>query len=228
MPGRALGLAWFAIDEAAHKLDVAIDAPAQDAAAPADDRCRSISPASRRARRREVTVAAVDVGILNLTGFKTPDPSAYFFGQRKLPVEIRDLYGMLIDGMQGAAGAIHTGGDGSGGLEGNLPTQAPLALFSGVVKVDGRGRTRPSLRPAGLQRLGARDGGRLVEGQGRLGAGRRDRARSRRRHRDAAALPRSRRPLAKCMSTSTTSKARRATTSSISTFTVRSRRTPTR
>ena len=27
MPGRALGLAWFAIDEAARKLDVAIDAP---------------------------------------------------------------------------------------------------------------------------------------------------------------------------------------------------------
>ena len=27
MPGRALGLAWFAIDEAAHKLDVAINAP---------------------------------------------------------------------------------------------------------------------------------------------------------------------------------------------------------
>ena len=58
-----------------------------------------------------VTVSAVDVGILNLTGFKTPDPGAYFFGQRKLPVEIRDLWGMLIDGMQGAAGAIHTGGD---------------------------------------------------------------------------------------------------------------------
>ena len=41
---------------------------------------------------------------------------------------------MLIDGMQGAAGAIHSGGDGGGNLEGNLPTQPPLALFSGVVK----------------------------------------------------------------------------------------------
>src|SRR5208282_4462861 len=80
----------------------------------------------------------------NLTGFKTPDPATYFFGQRKLPVEIRDLWGMLIDGMQGAAGAIHTGGDGSGNLEGNLPTQAPLALFSGVVKLDDQGRATVS------------------------------------------------------------------------------------
>ena len=91
-----------------------------------------------------VTVSAVDVGILNLTGFKTPDPGAYFFGQRKLPVEFRDLWGMLIDGMQGAAGAIHAGGDTGGSLEGNLPTQEPLALFSGVVKVDGEGKANVS------------------------------------------------------------------------------------
>ena len=51
---------------------------------------------------------------------------------------------MLIDGMQGAAGAIHVGGDGSGALEGNLPTQAPLALFSGVVKVDAEGKATVS------------------------------------------------------------------------------------
>ena len=42
--------------------------------------------------------------------------------------------GMLIDGMQGSAGAIHVGGDGGGNLEGNLPTQPPLARYSGVVK----------------------------------------------------------------------------------------------
>ena len=91
-----------------------------------------------------VTVSAVDVGILNLTGFKTPDPGGYFFGQRKLPVEVRDLWGMLIDGMQGAAGTIHAGGDTGGGLEGNLPTQQPLALFSGVVKLDGKGKATAS------------------------------------------------------------------------------------
>ena len=83
MPGRALGLAWFSIDEAAHKLDVAIDAP---------DKTRPREPLTvpiqigglAPGEEAEVAVAAVDVGILNLTGYKTPDPRGYFFGQRKL------------------------------------------------------------------------------------------------------------------------------------------------
>ena len=143
MPGRALGLAWFSIDEAAHKLNVAIQAP---------DKTRPREPLTvpiqigglAPGEEAEVAVAAVDVGILNLTGYKTPDPRGYFFGQRKLAVDIRDLYGMLIDGMQGAAGALQTGGDSSGSLEGNLPTQPPLALFSGVVKVGADGAARVS------------------------------------------------------------------------------------
>ncbi len=139
MPGRAIGLAWFGIAREARRLDLAFEAPAL--ARPREPmnvpiKVSGLAPGEEA----RVTVSAVDIGILNLTGFKTPDPSGYFFGQRKLPVEIRDLWGMLIDGMQGAAGAIHVGGDGSGNLEGNLPTQPPLALFSGVVKLDAEGK----------------------------------------------------------------------------------------
>jgi alpha-2-macroglobulin len=135
MPGRAIGVAWFAIDRGSHTLDVKLDAP--PLARPRQSMTLPIHLAGLAAgEEARVTVSAVDVGILNLTGFKTPDPGSYFFGQRKLPIEIRDLWGMLIDGMQGETGAIHTGGDAGGALEGNLPTQEPLALFSGVVKVD--------------------------------------------------------------------------------------------
>jgi len=42
--------------------------------------------------------------------------------------------------MEGVAGALHVGGDGGGNLEGDLPTQAPLAIFSGVVKVGADGK----------------------------------------------------------------------------------------
>jgi alpha-2-macroglobulin len=143
MPGRALGVAWFAIDRGSHALDVKLDAP--QLTRPRQSMTLPIHLAGLMpGEEARVTVSAVDVGILNLTGFKTPDPSAYFFGQRKLPVEIRDLWGMLIDGMQGEAGAIHTGGDSSGGVEGNLPTQEPLALYSGVVKVDNQGNASVS------------------------------------------------------------------------------------
>ena len=58
-----------------------------------------------------ITVAAVDVGILNLTRYEAPDPGEHFFGQKELGTEIRDLYGYLIDGMQGTRGAIRSGGD---------------------------------------------------------------------------------------------------------------------
>ena len=57
-------------------------------------------------------MALVDVGILNLTRYEAPNPFGYFFGQKALGPEIRDLYGYLIDGMQGTLGAIRSGGDG--------------------------------------------------------------------------------------------------------------------
>jgi uncharacterized protein YfaS (alpha-2-macroglobulin family) len=143
MPSRALGLAWFGIDEAARRLDVSLGAPQM--ARPRQTLTLPIKLSGLApGEEADVTVAAVDIGILNITSFKTPDPKDYFFGQRKLPVEIRDLYGLLIDGMQGVAGTIHTGGDGSAGVEGNLPTQEPLALYSGVVRVDANGEANVS------------------------------------------------------------------------------------
>ena len=143
MPGRAIGVAWFAIDRGSHTLDIRLDAP--PLARPRQSMTVPVHIAGLASgEEARLTVSAVDLGILNLTGFKTPDANAYFFGQRKLPVEIRDLWGMLIDGMQGAAGAIHTGGDAGGALEGNLPTQEPLALFSGIVRVDDQGNANVS------------------------------------------------------------------------------------
>src|SRR5690606_18326254 len=62
------------------------------------------------------------------------------FGQRRLSAEIRDLYGQLIDGMQGTRGQIRSGGDDGGpALEGSPPTQKPLALYSGLVPVKADG-----------------------------------------------------------------------------------------
>ncbi|MDB5571085.1 MAG: alpha-2-macroglobulin [Hyphomicrobiales bacterium] len=135
MPGRALGLAWFEVDRDARRLTVDLGLP---------EKMQPRRPLSIPVRlgglapgeEAYVTLAAVDVGILSLTRFEAPDASAYFFGQRQMGVEIRDLYGLLIDGMQGARGAIRSGGDGgAGGAEGNRPTQEPLARYSGVVKV---------------------------------------------------------------------------------------------
>ena len=67
---------------------------------------------------------------------KPPAPDDYYLGQRRLTAEIRDIYGQLIDGMQGTRGQIRTGGDGdAGAMEGSPPAQKPVALYSGLVTV---------------------------------------------------------------------------------------------
>jgi len=135
MPGRAIGLKWFGIDRKARTLQVALTPPAL--VRPSTTlwlpvKLGGISPGEDA----KIVVAAVDVGILNLTNYKPPAPDDYYLGQRRLSAEIRDLYGQLIDGMQGSVGAIRSGGDAAGGeLQGSPPTQKPLALYSGIVTV---------------------------------------------------------------------------------------------
>ena len=144
MPGRAIGVQWFGIDKAAHTIGVAMDLPGlirPETTLRVPIKFSGLAP-SEQAR---VVVSAVDVGILNLTNYKAPDPDSYYLGQRKLSSEIRDLYGQLIDGMQGTKGQIRTGGDGGEGeLNGSPPTQPPLALYSGIVAVGADGTAEVS------------------------------------------------------------------------------------
>jgi uncharacterized protein YfaS (alpha-2-macroglobulin family) len=140
-PARAMGLSYAKIDPAEKQLSVSFDAPAE-----ADPRGK-LSAAVHVDGIAEgdtayVTVAAVDLGILNLTGFKSPDPSAHYFGQRRLGVEIRDVYGRLIDGLNGAMGQVRSGGDaGAGGrFQSPPPTEELVAYFSGPVQVGADGR----------------------------------------------------------------------------------------
>jgi len=140
MPARSLGLAHASVAPGDRALDAVLNAP------------READPRERLEVEVEVpglpdgpayaTVAAIDLGALTLTGFQPPDPSAHYFGQRRLGVAIRDLYGRLIDARSGAMGTVRSGG----GLESDaaiptepLPAEDVLALFSGPVQlVNGR------------------------------------------------------------------------------------------
>ena len=112
MPGRAIGLQWFSVDRKARTLAFEMPLPSlmrQNGTLRVPVRLKGLA-AGEEAR---ITVAAVDVGILNLTNYKPPSPDDFYLGQRRLASEIRDLYGQLLDGMQGTRGAIRTGGDGA-------------------------------------------------------------------------------------------------------------------
>ncbi|MDR3467036.1 MAG: alpha-2-macroglobulin [Xanthobacteraceae bacterium] len=144
MPGRAIGLKWIGIDKKARTLAVTLSPPAlvrPSSTLKLPVKIAGLSPGEDA----KVVIAAVDVGILNLTNYKPPAPDDYYLGQRRLTSEIRDLYGQLIDGMQGSVGQIRSGGDSGGAeLQGSPPTQKPLALYSGIVTVAADGSAEVS------------------------------------------------------------------------------------
>jgi len=139
MPSRAVGLNWLQVDAGERKLVVDLETP---------ERIRPRSTLSvpvnignlAEGEQAFLTLAAVDVGILNLTRFETPDPDGWYFGQRRLGMEIRDLYGQLIDRTAGVRGRVRSGGDFDAmGLQAPPPDEEPVALFSGLVTLDDQG-----------------------------------------------------------------------------------------
>lgn len=148
MPGRAIGLAWAAVDPGERQLRVRVT-PTGPVAPRQSLELELSVPGLPAGAEAFVTLAAVDVGILNLTRFAPPDPDAWYFGQRHLGMEIRDLYGQLIDRMQGAPGVVRSGGDGGlVRLEGPPPTEDLLAFHSGILRLDAQGKARVRFSPS--------------------------------------------------------------------------------
>ena len=88
-----------------------------------------------------VTLAAVDVGVLSISDFKTPDPFEAFFGQRRYEVDSRDVYSKVIEVNQAENARLRFGGDSDltrGGKEPQSDVQI-VSLFSGLVSLDEQG-----------------------------------------------------------------------------------------
>lgn len=143
MPARAMGLSYAKVDPGKRQLDVSIELAGEvdpRGPMPVAVKVENITAGETA----YVTLAAVDLGILNLTGYASPDPSSYYFGQRKLGVGIRDVYGRLIDSSQGVIGQIRSGGDGMArtSMENPPPTEELVAYFSGPIEVGADGYAR--------------------------------------------------------------------------------------
>jgi uncharacterized protein YfaS (alpha-2-macroglobulin family) len=170
MPSRAVGAKWIPLDTKPRTLSVALDTP--PAVRPAGPVTVSAAVSGLDAgENATIVISGVDLGILNITRYKTPQPAAYFFAQRRLGLEMRDLYGKLIDGMQGVRGAVRSGGD-EGGLEmaGRPLAEVPLAVYSGPLQIDANGNAQVTFTlPAfnGTMRLAAQvwSGSKLGHGE---------------------------------------------------------------
>jgi len=143
-PGRAVGVAWLGIDASTRTLALALAAP--DVVRPRRSAEIPVKVAGLAAGEEAyVTLAAVDEAVLKLTEFDSPAPEKYYFGKRQLGVELRDLYGRLIDPRANAVGVLRTGGDSFAKRSvAGLPDKSSkvIALFSGIVRLDGDGAAR--------------------------------------------------------------------------------------
>jgi hypothetical protein len=137
-PTRALGIIHLGLDRSQRRLAVELAAP--DKIRPETTVPVKINIPAAQAKQAMVTLSAVDEGILNITGFKTPDPFEAFFGRLRYATELRDIYGRLIEKMAGKKGKLRFGGDTSLKQPPKTPDKVKLVdLFNGPVQFDAQG-----------------------------------------------------------------------------------------
>ncbi|MBI1834718.1 MAG: alpha-2-macroglobulin family protein, partial [Burkholderiales bacterium] len=144
-PARAVGLTWLPLARDARKLKVALNAPAQ--VEPEKRMIAKIKVDNAAGKKAMITVSAVDLGILNITSFKTPDPFDFFFGKHRYGAELSDIYGKLIERMDGTPGKIKWGGDAAKRDTKSMPKKVKLIdLFSGPVQLNEKGEAEVHLQ----------------------------------------------------------------------------------
>ena len=143
-PARALGLVHLPLERASRKLNVALTAPKK--MAPDQPLKVKVKVPEAKGQSALVTLSAVDVGILNITSFKTPDPHGFYFGKLRYGHDLYDVYGRVIESMAGQKGKLKWGGDAAPKPSKNLPKKVRLVdLFSGPVALDANGEAEISL-----------------------------------------------------------------------------------
>ncbi len=143
-PARAVGLAYLPLQRADRKLAVQVTAP--DKVLPEKRTMVKIKVDGAAGKVATVTLSAVDVGILNITRYKTPDPFDFFFGKHRYAPELGDLYGKLIEKMDGTRGKLKWGGDAGMRDTRSMPKKVKLVdLFSGPVQLDAKGEAQVPL-----------------------------------------------------------------------------------
>jgi len=141
-PARAVGLTFLPIASADRRLDVSLDAPSK--VEPEKSTTVKVKVDGADGKVAHVTLSAVDVGILNINQYATPDPMDFFFGKHRYDAELRDMYGKLIEKMDGTQGRLKWGGDAAmRGETRSLPKKVKLIdLFSGPVLLNAQGEAQ--------------------------------------------------------------------------------------
>ena len=92
-----------------------------------------------------VVVFAIDEGILQVAGYKKPEPLPFFFQKRMLDVRTAQILDMILPEFQQLLDAAAPGGDGDAALARHVnpfkrKNRPPTAFWSGIVDVDANGK----------------------------------------------------------------------------------------
>lgn len=85
----------------------------------------------------KVTLAAVDSGVLSVTGYKVENPHGFFYGQRKYQGAITDMYDQVMTPLLADKASLSWGGDAAltrGGEKAKNEVEI-VSLFSGMVSL---------------------------------------------------------------------------------------------
>lgn len=168
-PARAIGIAHIPLQRVERRIDVALESVPKTR--PEMPLKVKVKAPALKGQPAVVTLYAVDVGILNITRFTTPDPHGFFFAKLRYGADLHDVYGRVIEKMPGSRGRLKFGGDNTPKPTRSLPKKVKLVdLFSGPVALDANGEAEVTLQlpdfngslrlmavVAGAERFGAKD-----------------------------------------------------------------------
>lgn len=144
-PARAVGVSHLTIKQPQLNAQVEIIAPEKVE----PNQSLNVQVKTNLPKGSRVVLAAVDEGILQLTGFNSPDPTAFFLAKRRLGLRVMDLYGHLIQHQDGESLRVRFGGDASNsGSSEQAPLSTfvrPLSIVSGLAPVDEQGNVTIAL-----------------------------------------------------------------------------------
>lgn len=96
-PKRAFGLLHLPLRRADASFNIEIDAPEKVQPKRSVTAKLQISGDILPSSDVWVSIAAVDVGVLNIKRFETPDPLSYLFSPRRYDYQLYDVYGSIIE-----------------------------------------------------------------------------------------------------------------------------------
>ncbi len=140
-PNRSVGIVHVPLARSDRRVAVGIRAAAT--MRPQRNMQVSVAAPALAGHTAQMRVVAADLGVVNLTRYPVPDAADWFFGRRGLATQAYDLYGRVIESLDGRQARLRFGGDAALPAlpQGRRPNTElrTVDLFNAPVKLDARG-----------------------------------------------------------------------------------------